>query len=54
MAGAPAGKLSAKIIMDENHDTDGLPAKLGDAIDAGQACVYVAISDSRALAGEVR
>ncbi|MBP1206274.1 hypothetical protein JOD97_004347 [Duganella sp. 1411] len=39
---------------DVKCDKDGLPAKLAHAIDMGQACVYVAISDSRELAEEVK
>lgn len=41
-------------VADVKCDTYGLPAKLAQAIHVGQACVYVAISDSRELAEEVK
>lgn len=41
-------------IADVKCDTEGLPEKLAQAICAGQVCVYVAISDSRELAEEVK
>ena len=41
-------------VVDVECNTDGLPAKLAQAIRTGQACVYVAISDSRELAEEVK
>jgi hypothetical protein len=40
--------------VDVNHNKDGLPAKLAQAIATGDTCVYVAISDSSELAEEVR
>jgi len=40
--------------VDANGAKDGLPAKLAHAVDIGQVCVYVAISDSRELVEEVR
>jgi len=40
--------------VDVNHNMDGLPAKLAEAIASGSTCVYVAISDSSELAEEVR
>jgi hypothetical protein len=41
-------------LADVKCDTDGLPEKLVQAISTGQVCVYVAISDSRELAEEVK
>ena len=40
--------------VDVNHNKNGLPAKLAQAIATGDTCVYVAISDSSELAEEVR
>lgn len=41
-------------VVNAKYNTDGLPAKLAQAIWTGQVCVYVAISDSSELAEEVR